>query len=455
MYQLLNRAQQSNANSLSCWLAGRHRVISILLALICSLGAMAAQATEPEAGDFRVANYSSGFTIQNHWWRGYAFKVSSELQVSHMWGGSGPNCASGGFQGGIFRANWPSGTVGEGNPRLDELLAGVEFDPSRDPGDPPQEELVALDSPITLVPGESYFIGQGSVVFSPGCHYSAETIDVENLLIGAAVIDQWYPDEDAAFQFNQGNATAENIVGRTASTLTPIRVLVGFRYDTDVTLATVTTGDALPLDPETALVDGELVDSGVLDAGDVTTLYFEFGQDPNLVDGTLVPALPFNISGPQQNLPISTELTGLSEGTTYYYRAVAINAGGRANGEILSFVQEPPYNLLVSATAGENGFVTPDFRAVPPGETTSFSVVPDAGFVRVDSVGGDCPSGSWSNNSYTTGPVSTSCEVEFSFQAAEPVPEFEALPVPLLRPWGLIALIALLLGLSFVFLPRN
>ncbi|MBD1400455.1 InlB B-repeat-containing protein [Pelovirga terrestris] len=69
----------------------------------------------------------------------------------------------------------------------------------------------------------------------------------------------------------------------------------------------------------------------------------------------------------------------------------------------------------VTANTGFGGTVTTAIRSVTSGATASFTVVPDFGYARSVTVDGDCPQGTWIGNAYSTGEVTKSCSVEFSF----------------------------------------
>ncbi len=68
----------------------------------------------------------------------------------------------------------------------------------------------------------------------------------------------------------------------------------------------------------------------------------------------------------------------------------------------------------VTATAGTGGSVTPSSHTVNHGSTASFTVTPDTNYTH-GSVGGTCPAGSFSGNTYTTGGIIDDCEMIFSF----------------------------------------
>lgn len=74
-----------------------------------------------------------------------------------------------------------------------------------------------------------------------------------------------------------------------------------------------------------------------------------------------------------------------------------------------------PAVFKVSATATAGGSITPPSRSVESGQTTTFTVTPDAGFAIAGVTG--C-NGSLSDNTYTTGVITAACEVKASFEQA-------------------------------------
>ncbi|MGO9534005.1 MAG: family 16 glycosylhydrolase [Syntrophobacteraceae bacterium] len=74
----------------------------------------------------------------------------------------------------------------------------------------------------------------------------------------------------------------------------------------------------------------------------------------------------------------------------------------------------------VSPSAGANGSISPSSAVtVNPGNTTTFSVTPNAGYYAA--VGGTC-GGSLSGSTYTTGEIMAPCTVTASFSATNPGP---------------------------------
>ncbi len=111
--------------------------------------------------------------------------------------------------------------------------------------------------------------------------------------------------------------------------------------------------------------------------------------------------------------------------------------------------------VATTATAGTGGAVSPADQQVVSGESASYTLAPNAGYeVDTSQVGGTCPAGSWSGNTYTTGPVTQDCAVGFVFKAAGTGPvdpgnpgnpgSVKAVPVPVMESAGLVLLSGLL-----------
>jgi hypothetical protein len=100
--------------------------------------------------------------------------------------------------------------------------------------------------------------------------------------------------------------------------------------------------------------------------GQATTVSFEYGLLSDLTGtNTSVNASESPVSG-STNTAVSASLTGLSPGTTYYYRVVAQNETGTSLGTIKSFTPIAPPIVQIEAasdlgesTATLNGYVNP------------------------------------------------------------------------------------------------
>lgn len=424
-----------------------HRLIgSSALLAVAAISMLMPLPAAAQTGDFRVSNFATGFVPDNFWYRGYAFTVARPVEVTHMWGGAGENCAAG-FEGGVYEASWSGGSFGAGEPQLDTLLAKAVFNPVSPPAATEEEMAPLVDAlgnplaaPLTLQPDQTYILAQGRAAGTgTGCHYRADSIEVINLLQGSPTIDQWFPDTDAALQFSNTTGPAETVVGAIADTTTPVRVLLGFRYLTDAELPAVETQPVEIISLTQAIIHGNLIDAGVQHPQDQTTLYFEWGQQSDLSDATLVVAddpAGNPVEGPQSNLDFSYQLGGLTTGTTYYYRAIAINEAGRVEGDIVEFSAG---QVTLTIEVGSGGSAVPEgSMIVPVGTTEIVTITTDPGF-RLLPPSSTC-GGELTNDTFTTEPITADCVVRIRFSRA-------AASVPIDTPW----MLALLAGILALF----
>jgi len=73
------------------------------------------------------------------------------------------------------------------------------------------------------------------------------------------------------------------------------------------------------------------------------------------------------------------------------------------------------YEVTASVSGGNGTVSSPNPAYTGIGGTVTFTLVPDAGYQPVPEVTGSCPTGSFTGNDYTTGTISGSCTVMFSF----------------------------------------
>ncbi|MBL8269443.1 outer membrane beta-barrel protein [Steroidobacter sp.] len=100
---------------------------------------------------------------------------------------------------------------------------------------------------------------------------------------------------------------------------------------------------------------------------------------------------------------------GASEEFTWYYAAGAIADLTTIIGDLAGEVVN---NVNVTSSAGTGGTITPANVSVVPGATAQFTVTPSANY-HIDTVQG-C-SGSLNGSTYTTGAISTTCNVSATF----------------------------------------
>ncbi|MBL7732657.1 MAG: hypothetical protein JNM88_15885, partial [Chitinophagaceae bacterium] len=126
-------------------------------------------------------------------------------------------------------------------------------------------------------------------------------------------------------------------------------------------MATVVTGGASAVTQTTATAAGSIPSIG---CSAITAYGIEYSTTSGFPNGTGTPVASTNLAGGN----FSSNLTGLTASTTYYYHAWATNAGGTAYGAEQSFTTVSPNpaiittalaafgNVCITTTAGPNSF---------------------------------------------------------------------------------------------------
>jgi lysophospholipase L1-like esterase len=124
---------------------------------------------------------------------------------------------------------------------------------------------------------------------------------------------------------------------------------------------TVTTSDASNFTIDSATLNGQVNPNGL-----ATQAWFEWGEDPDLVDPTRTDEQGVGEGTASQS--VSAPLSGLAVGTPYFFRLAAWNSAGENRGEIQSFSITPiaptvvtsPATGLSATAATLNGQVNPN-----------------------------------------------------------------------------------------------
>jgi Invasin, domain 3/Domain of unknown function (DUF4214) len=110
--------------------------------------------------------------------------------------------------------------------------------------------------------------------------------------------------------------------------------------------------------------------------GSATTMSFVYGTTANLNSGTAATAGQ-SLGDGTSVVSESAVVTGLTSGTTYYYRVVATSTGGTTDGSILSFTTtasvSPPVATTETATAVTSATATLNASADSEGSATTVS----------------------------------------------------------------------------------
>jgi alpha-tubulin suppressor-like RCC1 family protein len=106
--------------------------------------------------------------------------------------------------------------------------------------------------------------------------------------------------------------------------------------DLGIVLSNWTGGLTVTTVAASAVTGTDAVLNGTMTAGsNAATVWFEWGTSPTLANPSTT--TPQAISAGTALVPFSASVSGLTANTTYYFRAVASNNGGIANGDIFSF----------------------------------------------------------------------------------------------------------------------
>ena len=258
------------------------------------------------------------------------------------------------------------------------------------------------------------------------------------------------PGSSALDAAGPGAATDQRGINRAAlGGAAPDIGAVEMRY---ATLAMAVTGSGQVTGSGTAPATGGVAGCTNADPAQCQAVYYLESATPPQVTLTATPQAGFGLvawAGACASAgSAATATVSLTEATTCQARFAALAS-----------------IVATSATAGTGGAVSPADQQVVSGESASYTLAPNAGYeVDTSQVGGTCPAGSWSGNTYTTGAVTQDCAVSFVFKAAGTGPvdpgnpgnpgSVKAVPVPVMESAGLV-LLSGLLGAAAAVISRR
>lgn len=149
-----------------------------------------------------------------YYWRGYQFKVSKKITVTHLIGGSdisdvGETCRTG-----LYKS---------GNGYLANELLGWEYTPIGSPTE------VELSNPINLEPDTWYFISQGKDEYNDNDMYYTWGIYDSDLKSSEDIISDFEPTNGECYRWNTGNETF--IINNNDWDYNKSTVAIGFIYE--------------------------------------------------------------------------------------------------------------------------------------------------------------------------------------------------------------------------------
>ena len=134
-----------------------------------------------------------------------------------------------------------------------------------------------------------------------------------------------------------------------------------------------------------------------------------------------------SVTGPNSPLTI----TGLTNGTEYSCTVVANNASGSsaASSALTGTPSSEGQTLIVTSDSSSGGTISPlGSQSVLSGESLTFTVTADSGYF-FSGMAGTCPAGSLNGNSYTTGAITSNCDVRANFDVVTSLTPPEILSV--------------------------
>ena len=140
--------------------------------------------------------------------------------------------------------------------------------------------------------------------------------------------------------------------------------ILSFVTPASVVPPTTTTDPATSVQETTATINGKGTSNGAS-----STLTFTWGTSPTLSSGnTTVTPGQSPLAPTAVNTPSYVDLTGLTGGTTYYFRITISNANGTVNGSILQFTTPV---AVTTTTAAPTTTVAPTTTTIAPTTTTT------------------------------------------------------------------------------------
>lgn len=187
----------------------------------------------------------------------------------------------------------------------------------------------------------------------------------------SAVVDytMLVPLSDGTYTNTAYALSGETKVGSSASLAPRTTVTVSGGGVTGAANSTVALEPDVSTEAATSITTTTATINALVNAQGISTdVDFEWGTSPTLTNATITPIA--ETSGSTSPASVSSNLTGLVEGTTYYYRARATTGGQTYLGAILSFTtgqtQSPPTaettapTNVTTSTATLNGLIDPN-----------------------------------------------------------------------------------------------
>ncbi len=129
--------------------------------------------------------------------------------------------------------------------------------------------------------------------------------------------------------------------------------------------------------------------------------------------GTCGSAMP--IIGPGSSCTVTVTFSPTSGAPQIATLRVSGSDVNAPNADISMVGNTTPTTVTANVSGGNGSISSTNPLSVGYGASASFTLAPAANYQPSAIVGGNCPAGSWSGNTYTTGPITAACTADFSF----------------------------------------
>ena len=294
-----------------------------------------------------------------------------------------------GFEGGELSNTTPAQSMSFTDPfeqDIDNLDSGTAYEfravAENSAGDSRGDVLSFTTDQTYSLTVDSTTGGSASDVTNSSPYSSGEVVDIS-------------ASPDTGYEFVEWTAPAgtfdDSTMADTNFTMPDEDVTITANFQEEVVAPIVDTNEATGVEASQATFNGELTDLGGDDSVDV---HFEWGTSETDLSNT---------TESQQLTTADTfdeTISELTEGTTYYFKAVAENDSGTNTdeGDVLSFTTDQTYSLTVDSTTGGSASDVTNSSPYSSGEVVDISASPDEGY---EFVGWTAPAGTFDDPEMT------------------------------------------------------
>jgi len=222
-------------------------------------------------------------------------------------------------------------------------------------------------SGTVLTPGDPTYLSADSALDPPPMHFVGPYTGIKSGTVQYLFYDYTIPCNSTVYKNTVVAYTGDVLIGSSAAAASAVNVSVGSGCTNPIITTTTTTIDPVATTmAATNLAIGTTASSssatlnGIFNAsgGSGVKYQFAYSTDPNMVNGVTTTTLKSLQDLSSTNTTDSVDLSGLSNGTIYYFRAQIINSSGKViYGATLQFQTLQLVAKPSAATLGATGII--------------------------------------------------------------------------------------------------